>query len=104
LNRALLPIHLRAETAAVDDTISICCPKCKGSFRDKAMRVLGGYSRQCPSCEVVLFFEEYTQDKDIKRAMTGAKQVRHKMQVEELERAETKRRSYYSKADAPRAR
>ena len=35
-----------------------------------------GYSRQCPCCEVVLFFEETSPDKNIKRAMTSARALR----------------------------
>ena len=35
-----------------------------------------GYSRQCPCCEVVLFFEENSSDRNIKRAMTAARALR----------------------------
>ncbi len=78
----------------MDDTLSIRCPKCKGSFRDKALRVQGGYSRQCPSCEVVLFFEEYSQDRNIKRAISSAKALRRKLILEQQEQDEAKRPSY----------
>mgnify|MGYP000870273384 CR=1 FL=1 len=41
----------------MDDSFLIRCTKCKGSFRDKVRRVQNGYSRQCPLCERVLFFD-----------------------------------------------
>ena len=43
----------------------------------------GGYSRQCPCCEVVLFFEEASPDKNIKRAMSAARAGRKLLREEE---------------------
>jgi NAD-dependent SIR2 family protein deacetylase len=60
----------------VDDSLLIRCTKCKGSFRDKARRVQNGYSRQCPLCERVLFFEESTPDKNVQKALVEARQLR----------------------------
>ncbi|WP_311972964.1 hypothetical protein [Bradyrhizobium agreste] len=48
-------------------------------FRDRAGRLQDGYSRQCPSCEVVLFFAEDSQHPFIKRAMRNARQARKEM-------------------------
>jgi hypothetical protein len=42
-----------------------------------------GYSRQCPTCEVVLFFEEDFPNQDIKRAMKTARAVRKQLREEE---------------------
>jgi hypothetical protein len=47
--------------------------------------VQNGYSRQCPSCEVVLFFDEDSQQPHIKSAMRTARQLRK--QLRELEAA-----------------
>lgn len=60
----------------MDDSLLIRCTKCKGSFRDKARRVQNGYSRQCPLCERVLFFEEGTPDKNVQKALREARQLR----------------------------
>jgi hypothetical protein len=38
-----------------------------------------GYSRQCPGCEVVLFFEQDSQHPFIKRAMSNARKVRKEL-------------------------
>ena len=60
----------------MDDSIQIRCTRCKSAFRDKARRVQSGYSRQCPSCEGVLFFEEGSNDKNVQLALLQAKRLR----------------------------
>lgn len=66
-------------------SVQVQCTRCKGVFRDRAGRLQDGYSRQCPSCEVVLFFAEDSQHPFIKRAMRSARTVRKQMR--ELEAA-----------------
>ncbi|SDJ70785.1 hypothetical protein SAMN05216338_106145 [Bradyrhizobium sp. Rc2d] len=64
--------------------VQIQCTRCKGVFRDRAGRLQDGYSRQCPSCEVVLFFAEDSQYPFIKRAMRNARTARkeqHEVEV-----------------------
>jgi predicted nucleic acid-binding Zn-ribbon protein len=56
--------------------VQIQCTRCKGVFRDRAGRLQDGYSRQCPSCEVVLFFAEDAPHPFIKRAMRNARKAR----------------------------
>jgi hypothetical protein len=55
-------------------------------FRDRAGRLQDGYSRQCPSCEVVLFFAEDSPHPFIKRAMRSARQVRKELREAEAVR------------------
>ena len=69
-----------------DDTVQICCSKCKSKFRDKARRVLSGYSRQCPSCECMIFFEDGSPNKDIHEALREAARVRKALRQEEAEK------------------
>jgi DNA-directed RNA polymerase subunit RPC12/RpoP len=68
----------------MDDSVQTKCTKCKSAFRERARRLQNGYSRQCPNCEVVLFFDEDSPDVNIKRAMRMARRVR-----KELREAET---------------
>ncbi|MCS3726269.1 hypothetical protein [Bradyrhizobium betae] len=68
-------------------SVQIQCTRCKGVFRDRAGRLQDGYSRQCPGCEVVLFFAEDSQHPFIKRAMRDARKVR-----KELRQAQAARR------------
>lgn len=68
------------------NSIQIQCTRCKGVFRDRAGRLQDGYSRQCPSCEVVLFFAEDSQHPFIKRAMRDARRVRKQLHEAEAAR------------------
>ena len=70
----------------IEETVQIRCTRCKNVFRDRAARLQNGYSRQCPSCEVVLFFDEDSPNADIKRAMTAARQLRKELRESELAR------------------
>ena len=70
----------------IEDTVQICCSKCKSKFRDKARRVLSGYSRQCPSCERMIFFEDGSPNNDIHEALREAARVRKVLREEEPEK------------------
>lgn len=66
----------------LDDSLQIRCPKCKAQFRDKARRVVSGYSKQCPRCEVMIFYEDGATDKSIARALLDAKRLRRALTEE----------------------
>lgn len=68
----------------MDDSVQVHCTRCRNVFRDRARRLQNGYSRQCPCCEVMLFFEENSPDKNIKRAMSSARAVRKALREEEM--------------------
>jgi predicted nucleic acid-binding Zn-ribbon protein len=59
-----------------DDSVQIHCTRCKSTFRDRAKRLQPGYSRQCPNCEVVIFFEESASDKSVQKALLAARRLR----------------------------
>jgi hypothetical protein len=65
------------------DSIQIQCKKCRGKFRDRACRVQSGYSRQCPSCEVIIFFEESSNDKHVETALLAARRLRRVLRENE---------------------
>jgi phage FluMu protein Com len=60
----------------MDDTIQIRCPRCKSSFRDRARRIRSGYTRECPRCNVLIFFESESHEENIKRALKAAHRMR----------------------------
>ena len=74
-----------------DDSVQVRCRRCKGVFRERARRLQNGYTRQCPTCEVVLFFDHDSPEQSIRRAMKNARQVRADMRVAEMERPARKR-------------
>ncbi|QOZ34278.1 hypothetical protein XH92_23595 [Bradyrhizobium sp. CCBAU 53421] len=67
----------------MEDSVQIRCTRCKNVFRDRAKRLQNGYSRQCPSCETVLFFDEDSHDSNIKRAMRTARRARKELRESE---------------------
>jgi predicted nucleic acid-binding Zn-ribbon protein len=60
----------------MSDSVQIHCTRCKSTFRDRAKRLQPGYSRQCPNCEVVIFFEESASDKSVQKALLAARRLR----------------------------
>jgi hypothetical protein len=71
----------------MDDSVQIKCKRCKTTFRDRARRLQNGYSRQCPCCEVVLFFDEDSQQPDIRSVMRTARRLRKQLREFEAEAA-----------------
>jgi hypothetical protein len=69
----------------MDDTVQVKCRRCRSAFRERAGRLQNGYSRQCPTCEVVVFFDEDSSDANIKRAMRTARRVRKELREAEAE-------------------
>jgi hypothetical protein len=67
----------------MDDSISIHCKRCRSNFRDRARRVQSGYSRQCPTCEVIIFFEDHVQDENVKAALLAARNLRRALKEAE---------------------
>ena len=68
----------------MDDSVQVRCRRCKTVFRERARRMQNGYSRQCPCCEVILFFEEDSSEPAIKRSMRVARQLRAAMREQEF--------------------
>lgn len=67
----------------MEDSVQIRCTRCKSSFRDRARRVQSGYSRQCPNCEVIIFFEDGAVDRNVQRAVRDAKRIRRELRAAE---------------------
>jgi hypothetical protein len=60
----------------MSDTVQIRCSRCRSCFRERARRLQPGYSRQCPSCEKIIFFEESSGDKNVQTALLAARRLR----------------------------
>jgi hypothetical protein len=71
----------------IEETIQVRCSRCKLKFRDKARRVRDGYSRQCPSCERMLFFVDGSPNQDINHALREAERVRKLLRQEQDRKA-----------------
>jgi DNA-directed RNA polymerase subunit RPC12/RpoP len=78
----------------VDDTLKVRCSRCKSTFREKARRVQSGYSRECPGCGALIFFEEGSANECINRAFKDAQAVRRKiLMAQEAAAAESRART-----------
>ena len=42
-----------------------------------------GYSRQCPNCEVIIFFEESSSDKNVQKSLLTARNLRRELREQE---------------------
>ena len=60
----------------MSDSVQIRCTRCRCNFRDRARRLQSGYSRQCPNCEVIIFFEEGSMDANVQAALLAARKLR----------------------------
>jgi hypothetical protein len=56
------------EKDLMDDAVKVKCSRCTMSFRDRAGRLRDGYSRECPNCNVLIFFESESPDVNVRRA------------------------------------
>jgi predicted nucleic acid-binding Zn-ribbon protein len=74
-----------------DDSVQVSCRRCKSVFRERARRLQNGYSRQCPTCEVVLFFDEDSPEQSVRRVMKTARQVRTAMREAEAAQPRSRR-------------
>jgi len=88
----------RQGDASMDDSVQVKCTKCKTAFRERARRLQNDYSRQCPCCEVVLFFVEDSHDTNIKHAMRAARRLRKEMH--QLEAAAVLKTSTSSRSES----
>jgi hypothetical protein len=74
------------EVRFVDDTVQISCGRCKGRFRERARKLVSGFSSQCPSCEAVFFFDDASPKIEIRKALLAAKNVRRALHLEAEEK------------------
>jgi predicted nucleic acid-binding Zn-ribbon protein len=81
----------------MDDAIQICCTRCNARFRDRARRIQNSYSRECPGCNALIFFESESHDENIKRALKAAHKLRRALAAAEGERPAPKATSRYSR-------
>jgi DNA-directed RNA polymerase subunit RPC12/RpoP len=81
----------------MSDTVQIRCTRCKSNFRERARRLQPGYSRQCPNCEVIIFFEESSADKNVQTALLEASRLRRVLREAEGVKPEAKKGPTYTR-------
>jgi predicted nucleic acid-binding Zn-ribbon protein len=65
----------------VDDKIRIKCTKCSQIFRERAQRVRDGFQTNCPHCNRLITFDTTAEDRNIRKALTSAREMRHVLEA-----------------------
>jgi len=60
----------------LDEKIKIKCTKCSQVFRERAQRVRDGFQTNCPHCNRLITFDMSADDRNIRKALIGAKELR----------------------------
>jgi hypothetical protein len=60
----------------IEDKIRIKCPKCSQVFRARAQNVRNGLQTNCQHCNRLITFDTSSEDRNIRRALMSAKEVR----------------------------
>jgi DNA-directed RNA polymerase subunit RPC12/RpoP len=82
----------------MEDSIQIRCSRCNADFRDRARRIQNGYARECPNCNVLIFFESESHDQQIERALKAAHNMRRVLAAAEGETPSPKQAPAYFRA------
>ncbi|MDP1883025.1 MAG: hypothetical protein Q8K88_09115 [Bradyrhizobium sp.] len=60
----------------IDEKVRIKCTKCSQVFRERAQKVRDGFQTNCQHCNRLITFDTGSEDKNIRRALTSAREVR----------------------------
>ena len=60
----------------LDDKIKIKCSKCSQIFRERAQKVRNGFQVNCHHCNRLITFDTSTDDRNIRKALHSAKELR----------------------------
>jgi hypothetical protein len=60
----------------IDDKVKIKCTKCSQIFRERAKKIRNGFQTNCQHCNRLITFDATSEDRNIRRALLSAKEVR----------------------------
>jgi DNA-directed RNA polymerase subunit RPC12/RpoP len=60
----------------IDEKVKIKCTKCSQIFRERAQKIRNGFQTNCQHCNRMITFDTSSEDRNIRRALTSAKEVR----------------------------
>ncbi|MFZ2159759.1 MAG: hypothetical protein WAV72_27050 [Bradyrhizobium sp.] len=60
----------------IDEKVRIKCTNCTQVFRERAQRIRDGFQTNCQHCNRLITFDTTSEDKNIRRALMSAKEVR----------------------------
>jgi DNA-directed RNA polymerase subunit RPC12/RpoP len=60
----------------IDEKVKIKCTKCSQVFRERAQRLRNGFQTNCQYCNRLITFDISSEDRNIRRALKSAREVR----------------------------
>ena len=66
----------------IDEKVKIRCTKCSQIFRERAQKIRDGFQTHCQHCNRVITFSNESEDRNIRRALRAAKEVRVLLEVQ----------------------
>ena len=60
----------------IDDKVRIKCTKCSQVFRERAQKVRPNFQTNCAYCNRLITFDLGSEDPNIRRALSSAKEIR----------------------------
>ena len=60
----------------IDEKVKIKCSKCSQFFRERAQKVRNGFQTNCLHCNRLITFDTTSEDRNIRRALTSARELR----------------------------
>jgi hypothetical protein len=60
----------------VEEKVKIKCSKCSQIFRERAQKVRNGFQVNCLHCNRLITFDTSTEDRNIRKALHSAKEIR----------------------------
>jgi predicted nucleic acid-binding Zn-ribbon protein len=60
----------------IEEKVRIKCTKCSQIFRERAQKIRNGFQTNCQHCNKLITFDTSSEDRNIRRALTNAKEVR----------------------------
>lgn len=60
----------------IEEKVRIKCTKCSQIFRERAQKIRNGFQTNCQHCNKLITFDTSSEDRNIRRALMNAKEVR----------------------------
>jgi len=60
----------------IEEKVKIKCTKCSQVFRERAQKIRNGFQTNCQHCNRLITFDSTSEDRNIRRALTSAKEIR----------------------------
>lgn len=60
----------------IDEKVKIKCTKCSQVFRERAPKIRDGFQTNCQHCNRLITFDTSSEDRNIRRALMSAKEIR----------------------------